>query len=51
MQNCNFHRDGTHVSLGSEQRSAIIFGNQMKGEVRITNESQGDVQIGFNAAN
>lgn len=51
VQNCNFHRDGTHVSLGSEQRSAIIFGNQMKGEVRITNESQGDVQIGFNAAN
>jgi hypothetical protein len=51
VQNCNFLRDNRQIHLGSDLRSAVIFGNQMKGEIRIENESSGDVQIGFNVKN
>lgn len=50
IQNCNFHRDNKHIRLGANQKSAVILGNRMRGGVSIENESQGDVQIGFNVA-
>ena len=51
VQGCKFHRGGKHIQLGKNQRSAVIFGNQTKGNIEIDNESQGDIQIGFNVAN
>jgi len=51
VQSCNFRRRGKQIHLGPEQRSAVIFGNQMTGEIDIDNESSGDVQIGFNVTN
>ena len=48
VQNCNFQRNRRHIYLGPDHSSAVIFGNQMKGEVKIENECSGDVQIGFN---
>jgi hypothetical protein len=49
VQNCNFQRPGKQILLGSESKSAVIFGNQIKGEINIENQSGGDTQIGFNA--
>jgi len=51
VQSCNFQRPRKQIYLGDNQRSAIIFGNQMKNEISIENESSGDVQIGFNVVN
>ena len=51
VQSCNFQRNRRHIYLGPDHNSAVIFGNQMKGEVKIENECSGDVQIGFNVAN
>ncbi len=51
VQNCVFPREGKHISLGPDQRSAVIFGNQSKGGLNVENESDGDVQIGFNVKN
>ncbi|MBD3180898.1 hypothetical protein GF312_01330 [Candidatus Poribacteria bacterium] len=48
VQNCNFQHDAKKIHLGSDVNSAIIRGNQMMGEIDITNESSGSVQIGFN---
>lgn len=51
LQSCYFQRRGKKIRLGPDVLSAIIRGNQMKGEIDITNESSGNVQIGFNVAN
>lgn len=51
VQGCKFHRGEKHIQLGKNQRSAVIFGNQTAGKIVIENESQGDVQAGFNVAN
>jgi hypothetical protein len=51
VQSSYFQRRGKQIRLGPDHRSAVIFGNQMKGEIDIENESSGDVQIGFNVTN
>jgi len=51
VQNCYFHRDGKHINLGKDHVSAVIFGNTAKGGLEVENQSDGDVQIGFNVAN
>ena len=48
VQNCCFRERGKKIRLGPDHGSAIIRGNQMKDEIDITNESGGNVQIGFN---
>jgi hypothetical protein len=51
VQSSCFRRSGKQVRLGPNHRSAVIFGNQMTGEIDIENESRCDVQIGFNVVN
>jgi len=45
---CTFDRTSPQVALAEKVVSAVIFGNQMRGEIQIKNESKGSVQIGFN---
>ncbi|MBI1390535.1 MAG: hypothetical protein GC154_19040 [bacterium] len=39
-----------HILLGPKVSSAVISGNQFKGDIQIDNQSQGDVQIMGNAS-
>jgi hypothetical protein len=50
VQGCTFWRDGRQVLLGPGLRSAVILGNTVEGALRIESQSQGDVQVGFNAS-
>ena len=51
VQSCTFQKAGRQIHLGQEHGSAIIRGNFMKGEIGISNESRGNVQLGFNVTN
>lgn len=46
---CDFMDEGKEqIYLGERVETAVIFGNRLRGGEKITNESKGDVQIGFN---
>lgn len=45
IQGCRFAQDKPQVHLGPDVRSAVILGNQVRGELRLANESSGDVQV------
>lgn len=49
VQNCWFRRAQKQVFLGPDVEAAVIMGNQIRGEIMIEDESNGDVQIGMNA--
>lgn len=49
VSGCNFTRGGPHVHLGEEVMAATIFGNRVRGELQVTNEAAGAVEIGLNA--
>ncbi len=50
VTSCNFNRPGYHIHLKRGVQSAVVTGNRFAGKPRITNESNGDVQVGLNAA-
>jgi len=41
--------DKNQITLGENQKSAVIMGNLMRGGIKITNKSKGKVQIGLNS--
>ncbi len=50
VQSCNFLEEAHHITLAKGTQSAVISGNRFAGKPKIVNESDGDVQVGFNAA-
>jgi len=46
LQNCFFHQDFSHISLGEEMTGGIVDGNIMKGKVNIENKAGDKVKIG-----
>lgn len=49
IQGCNFRRPQRQISMGPELMTAVIMGNQFRGEEQIENKCTGDVQMGLNA--
>jgi hypothetical protein len=49
VRGCEFQQDKPQVELGPDCRRAVITGNVMTGKLRISNRSQGNVQISDNA--
>ena len=49
IRGCEFQQDRPQIQLGQDVTRAIIAENVFKGAQRITNDSQGNVQIGLNA--
>jgi len=49
VSSSNFNRPGNHIRLNKGTSSAVITGNRFTGKAKITNNSDGDVQIGLNA--
>jgi hypothetical protein len=45
LQGCLFDQDKPQVRLGPEVKSAVLMGNQFRGEIRIKNESKGQVEM------
>ncbi len=50
VSNCRFALENPHIYLGSEVLSAVVTGNTFVGERKITNESEGEVQISNNVS-
>ena len=50
IQASRFSRGANHVSLGPEVKTAVIIGNTMSAEVKIDNQSKGDVSITGNVS-
>lgn len=50
INGCEFRQNKKHIALGEAVERAIIAGNVFKGPAQIANASNGDVQIGLNAA-
>ncbi len=50
LQACRFGDDKPQVHLGADVRSAVVMGNQVRGSLRIANESVGEVQVVANVA-
>ncbi|MBN1442197.1 MAG: hypothetical protein JXA90_05775 [Planctomycetes bacterium] len=50
VRGCEFRRDGPQIELGEKIRRAVITSNVFTGKERITNKSQGNVQIASNAS-
>ncbi len=50
VRGCEFREDKAQVELGPDCRRAVISGNVMTGQLRITNASKGSVEITGNAA-
>ncbi len=49
---CDFMDEGKNqIYIGEKVDSAVVFGNRLRGGEKITNESKGSVQIGFNTTN
>jgi hypothetical protein len=48
---CEFRQDRPQIQLGKDVRRAVIAENIFTGVERITNESEGNVQIGLNSSN
>jgi hypothetical protein len=49
VSNCDFmNPDKNQITLGENQKSAVIMGNLMRGGIKITNKSKGKVEIGLN---
>lgn len=49
VNSCNFNRPGHHIRLNKGLSSAVISSNRFSGKPMITNNSEGDVQIGLNS--
>jgi pectate lyase-like protein len=49
VRGCEFRQNKPQIELGKSVRRAVITGNLFAGPARITNQSEGNVQIGFNA--
>lgn len=50
VRGCEFRQDRPDIALGPQVRRAVVTGNVVRGQLRIANRSQGDVQIANNAA-
>jgi hypothetical protein len=50
VRGCEFRQRKRHISLGPAVDRAVITGNLFAGPAQIENASQGDAQIGLNAA-
>jgi len=48
VQSCKFTQPHRQIALGQAVKTAVIVGNRMAGELKIENNSKGDVQIGMN---
>jgi hypothetical protein len=48
VRGCEFRQDRPHIQLGEKVGRAVIAENIFTGTERITNQSKGNVQIGFN---
>ena len=51
IRGCEFRQDRPQIRLGEDVERAIITENLFKGAERIVNQSEGNVQLGFNASN
>ena len=49
VQGCEFRQAKPQIALGAAVRRAVITGNVFSGPAKISNASQGSVQIGLNA--
>jgi hypothetical protein len=50
VRGCEFREAKPQIELGAEVRRAVITDNVMRGELSVTNRSQGAIRIGNNAA-
>lgn len=50
IHGCEFLQNKKHVLLGGDVSCAVVASNLFRGKPQILNSSQGDVQIGLNAA-
>jgi hypothetical protein len=49
VSSCDFmSADKNHIVLGEKQKAAIIYGNMMRGGVKVENKSKGNVEMGLN---
>jgi hypothetical protein len=48
VRGCEFQRDRPQIDLGPDVRRAVVAENVFKGEIRINNQSKGNVTIGLN---
>ena len=51
IRGCEFQQNRPHILLGKKVSRAIIAGNIFEGPIRISNQSQGSVEIGLNSNN
>ncbi len=51
VRGCEFRQDRPQIRLGENVSRAIITENLFKGSERIVNQSEGNVQLGFNVSN
>lgn len=49
ITSCNFNRPGARIQLNPALKTAVIVANRFAGIPEIENNSNGDVEIGFNA--
>jgi len=50
IRGCDFRKDAPQILLAPDVQRAVITGNLFRGAQRITNNSNGSVQIGLNSA-